>query len=233
MQPDLDTFLQSHTLPGKVIFGKVWGSWSHNTQTPVSDLDYLVVYQAPTARLLSLHPPPETVDGQKPDFQAHEALKFCQLLLKGNPAIVEMLFTDRLCMKTAPWTELESRRERFLSRTVVRQYLGYAEGQLKRLVSHGPLHTAGGAYNEKWAYHLLRLLDDAERIARGEAPVVWKEGPERDFLMKVRTGEFPKERVERMALDRMAAVNALQPWPLLETGDEAVLERWLLDLRGV
>jgi predicted nucleotidyltransferase len=89
----LHELIASRDWPGNIIYAKIWGSHSHNTQLPTSDVDYLLVYAAPRDAILGLFKRPDTVDGTKPDFQAHEVGKFCELLIKGNPAIVEMLFT--------------------------------------------------------------------------------------------------------------------------------------------
>jgi len=225
-------------IPGTVLFWKLHGSRSHNTELPSSDWDYLGVYQAPTSSILSLHPPPETVDnaeGQKPDFQAHEIKKLCGLLMKGNPGIVEMLFTEKFVYESPSWLELKAHRKAFLTLNTVRQYLGYAEGQLKKLFSHGGdggLHTKGGKFSEKWAYHLVRLLWDARRIAQGGEPIVWKEdGEERRLLMRIRTGEMPQEIVEANARVLLAEIDAMKPWKLPEDGDGAFLNYWLLRMR--
>jgi len=230
-------FLGSGKLPGWTIFAKIWGSRSHNTALETSDEDFLAVYQSPTRSILSLYPPPETMDnpdGQKPDYQAYELKKFCGLLLKGNPNIVEMLFTEKFTYESPEWQELKGHRKDFLTQTCVRQYLGYAEGQLKKLFAHGGeggLHTKGGKYSEKWAYHLVRLLWDARRIAKGEEPIVWKEGEERDRLMDIRFGHTSPNVVEQMARALLAEIEALKPWKLPEEGDGPYLNDWLLRMR--
>ena len=149
--PDLFTLVRSLPIPGRLIYAKIWGSHSHNTQTERSDVDYLAVYANTPQELLSLSPPRETWDHKKPDVQAHEVRKFARLLMKGNPGVIETLFTERGEYVTNEWQELRALRQSFLSRNVVKQYLGYAEGQMKRLLSHNSLHTKGGEYNEKWA----------------------------------------------------------------------------------
>ena len=239
MNEHLDALQEvARRIPGRVLFWKTWGSRSHNTELPSSDWDYLGVYLAPTKAVLSLHPPPETIDNseaQKPDYQIHEAGKFCKLLLKGNPGIIEMLFTERMCYESPEWLELKAKRNGYLTRTSVRQYLGYAEGQLKKLFAHsgdGGLHTKGGKYSEKWAYHLVRLLQDARRIAQGGEPIVWKEdGEERRLLMRIRTGEMPQGQVEAHARALLAEIDGMKPWKIPEEASEMFLEDWLLRLR--
>lgn len=218
-------------LPGALLFSKLWGSHSHNTALPTSDRDYLMIYVAPTKDVLSLHPPADTVDGKKPDFEAHELRKFCQLLMKGNPSMIECLFTEKFCYTTPAWDELVTERYRFLSQRVVQQYLGYGLGQLKRFDVGTRLHTKGGKQNEKWLYHMIRVLNDALRISQGHEPVVWKEGEEQKLLMRIRTGEMHHENVVYMARQLIQVTDSLKPYPLPPLGDEKFLNEWLLNIR--
>lgn len=190
----------SSKLPGKLIFSKVWGSYSHNTQISSSDVDYLAIYECPPLDLLSLNPPPDTVDGTTPDFQAHEMRKFCTLLLKGNPGVVECLFTVDGYKGSKTWDSLLKLRHLFLNKVTLDSYLGYCNGQLKRLNNGSRLHTKGGEYNTKWAYHLIRLAMDAERISKRQEPLVWKNTgtAEHTLLMEIRDGQYTIDQIERM-----------------------------------
>lgn len=233
---ELSAFLETKQFPGKVIFAKVWGSRSHNTHKESSDWDFSGVYLAPTESFLGLKGVAETVtnnENSKPDYSFHEAKKFCNLLLVGNPGIVEMLFTDRLCMETADWLSLKKHRKSFLTKAVVRQYLGYAAGQLNKLKAGKGLHTTGGKYNEKWAYHLMRSLLDADKIICGVEPVVWKEpGAERNYLMQIRENAVKQEEIYEEGtrlLDEL--YKDLETSQLPEKGDESLLEKWLIGLR--
>jgi hypothetical protein len=216
-----------------LLFSKVWGSHSHGTNLPGSDVDYTGVYAADERSLLSLHPPPETLTGEKPDYQIHEAKKFADLLLKGNPAIIEMLFTDRMCWKSPRWSSLVAVRDNFLTANVVKQYLGYSLGQLNKLRHGKSVHSKGGVPGEKWCYHMVRVAWDAERISKGQPPVVWKEGAELEKLMAIRTGLWTTEQCVREAEETIARIDAAKPWPIPESPDECVLELWLLGVRGL
>ena len=226
-------------LRGWLIFSKVWGSHSHNTNIPTSDVDYLGVYVAFNRDLLGLQPPADTIDnpeGVKPDYQIHEIGKFCNLLLKGNPGIIEMLFSDRLTWSDPKWAPLKAERKRFLTQRAVAQYLGYMQGQLKKFAAHGGkggLHTKGGEWSEKWAYHMVRLGYDARRIAQGQEPLVWKEGAERDTLMEIRTGQWSQKRVEDTTLGLIHEIDGMKPWAIPEEGDREWLNEWLLGVRGL
>ena len=218
--------------PERPLFMKVWGSYSHNTELPTSDVDYLAVYAAPTSEILSMDKPPETVTHSKPDLEAHEVEKFCRLLIKGNPSMVEMLFTEKMYWAADEWMALRNIREHFLSAQAVLQYIGYAKGQLANLKKGTRLHTTGGEYNTKSAYHMLRVLGDAASMAQGGEPVVWKDGAEREFLMDIRHGRFGPDEVEAKAAQRVADLESRKPWPLREEGDRALLNDWLLWVRG-
>lgn len=227
--PLLSTFLESapaKRIPGYLLYAKVWGSHSHATALPTSDVDYLAVYQLPLREVVSLRPGPETVDGKGPDFQAHELGKFCALLLKGNPGVVETLFTEHMEMRTPVWELLRERRKTFLNQRTLNQYIGYCEGQLHRLDAGTKLHTHGGDYNTKWAYHLIRLAIDAVRIAEGGAPLVMKDGAELDLLMRIRNGEFEPHQIAGYwsgYKDKIKAARAHLP----EEADAASLDDWL------
>jgi len=219
-------------LPGTLLFARVAGSYGYNLNGPDSDMDFFVVYQAPAEKLLSLRQPPETVDGTKPDFAVHEIGKFCRLLLKGNPTIVEALWSDHHTYTTPAWERLRGMRRKFLSTHTVKSYLGYAKGQLQKLTHGSYLHTTGGKYNTKWACHLIRLLTDAKRIADGGEPVVWQERSERDILMSIRTGVYSEHLVEEMAKNDIAEIDDLiKPWKVPDKPDEAALDDWLVSLR--
>lgn len=225
-------YLRSKT-DARLLFCKVWGSRSHNTHHDNSDWDFSGVFIYPTRSLLGLDRLDDNYCSQeKPDCQFHEVGKFANLLIEGNPSILEMLWTDRMTFAEEDWNTLVHNRRRFLSKRAVAQYLGYAEGQLKRIKSGRALHTSGGGYSEKWAYHLLRVLGDSARIIAYGEPVVWKEGPERDFLMSVRRNEIGCEQVIEIAdskiLDQRAA---LEKSGLPDNPDKSWLNEWLVDLR--
>ena len=218
---------------GTILYSKVWGSHSHDTQMPDSDVDYTGVYVANTRDLLGLNPPPDTLTGEKPDYQIHEIRKFCDLLIKGNPGIIEMLFTEKFQHYHPDWEALRAIRNEFLTETVVKQYIGYSKAQLKRFRHSKPVHSKGGVAGEKWCYHMVRVAWDAERIAQGQGPKVWKEGLEKEILMKIRYGEMSPCEAMDIAEKTIDRVDGLKPWNVNVDAPEEALEDWLLIIRGV
>lgn len=229
----LEEFLAKKEFPGKLIFAKLWGSRSHNTQKPESDWDYSGVYVVPTRQVLGLDTPDESIQNkeeQKPDYAFYEIGKFARLLLVGNPGILEMLFTDKHYIETDDWKELKQNSHRFLSKKAVSQYTGYVEGQLRRLKAGVGLHTKGGTYNEKWAYHAARIILDGQRIAQGQHPVVWKSGEEKNFLMEIRNDQTDRQKIVDFLEIKLEQVKNTKN-DLPEFGDKEFLDNWLVNLR--
>jgi hypothetical protein len=220
-----------------LLFAKVWGSYSHNCAVEASDLDFLAVYVVPTRDVLGLYPVKEDCElkvamGAPHDLEAHEVAKYCRLLLKGGPAMLETLFTDRLFYGSGSFQELRRDRARFLSKRAIRQYISYAQGQIARFQGNRSLHSKGGEATEKWAYHFARLVEDAERIAKGEPPMVWKEGSSLARLMAIRNGSIPGSEVVADAAKRIAALlERERDWVVPDEPDVARLNEWLVDLR--
>lgn len=227
----LGSFLETIKFPGELIFAKIWGSRSHNTQIETSDWDFSGVYRVPLNNIIGLKSYPETLtntEGTKPDYSFHEIGKFSRLLLTGNPGILEMLFTEDLCFVTESWIELKKNRKDFLTKQAVRNYLGYAEGQLRALISG----KKNGLANEKPAYHLIRVLNDARRIVEGNEPVVVKSGKELEFLMKIRHNQVSRDEIEFMSEKEIYDIKILvESCKLPEKGNEIFLDNWLQKVR--
>jgi predicted nucleotidyltransferase len=70
------------------------GSKSYGLELAGSDDDYLGVFVPRLRELVSMRGlAAETHVGNEPDFTLHEIGKFCALALKGNPAILEVLWS--------------------------------------------------------------------------------------------------------------------------------------------
>jgi hypothetical protein len=237
-EPGYRQFLKSRPMPGRVIFGKLAGSRCHNTHHLLSDRDYAGVYIVPTRDVVALNYDTAELDsvchddkkrdkGKYPDHAFYEVLKFSKLLVKGNPTIIEMLFTEKNAEWSSEWEELRSIKSQFLTQQVVKHYLGFADGQM----SHLRRSYEAKKSSENFAYHIFRLLGDASRIAQGGDPVIWKDNEERAFLMAIRRYEYDFPAIEAMVDERVAAIEELKPWKLPEACDETFLNQWIVSLR--
>lgn len=227
-----------HKCPGNILFARIGGSHSYGLELPSSDLDFNGVYICPTSQVVGMNFVQQTWEhtgDPKPDYSFYEVGHFCRLLIKGNPTVVEMLYTNENVwqdINNMYWHDLRTHRKKFLSRTVLKQYLGYINAQFQRFTKNQSLHTTGGQPNEKWSYHILRLGMDALSIASGQEITVKKSGKEKQLLLDVRTGKYSRLELEKMIEESIAKIESLPPWEdLPECGDKEFLEGWLLKIR--
>jgi hypothetical protein len=155
-----------------VILAGIVGSRAYGLDTPKSDTDRLGVYAVPTEHFFGMYGPGQDPGMQsqvfhEPDVTYHEALKMCQLLVKGNPSVMELLWLpDELYeVRTSFGQELIRIRESFLSAKAVRRaYLGFATQQFERLCRHPD--ATDQAKRAKQGRHILRLLHQGRDLYR-------------------------------------------------------------------
>lgn len=86
------------------------GSSAFNLNLPTSDKDYFGVFLFTANASLSsgsLISVPFSVDGHQPeDHQLYELEFYLQLLMKGNPKVIEPIFTDKLCYRSREYLSL-------------------------------------------------------------------------------------------------------------------------------
>ena len=233
-------------IPGKIIFRALGGSHSYGVATEDSDFDLKFVFVQPTRDFLGIFAPSRdtfdgkiTLDGEEHDFVAYEVGKFARLLIKGNPNIVEFLyFPEDLFESEYHWCELMKYRKDFLSQEAVGQYTGYAAGQMHRLQNKlkgetkgASLHTTGGDYNTKWAYHMVRLMWEAGLIALGGEPQVHWQGDFQETLRAVRAGKWTPEKILTWTRDKLDTIDDTDISGLPEKGDLDRLDKWVRTMR--
>ena len=229
---------------GKIMLACPFGSHRYNLHTPNSDLDMFVVYIGDTEKCLSFHPPPLTIKNrtsEQPDFTLCELFRYCELLVSGDPRIVESLFLHKntIHYATEEYSSLVELRNNVISREVVRKYLGDACGSrgLKLLRQWEVQMTAPNKDKQyKVLYIVMRLLFHARQIAFGEEFRVFleNESEEREFLLRIRR----KECAYKVAKDRILSVKVeieamleSDKCEVLKTASEASIEAWMLRVR--
>lgn len=140
------------------------GSHLYGFEEPGSDVDLRITYVAPTASLLGLTIPRETIErtyydvGEKVDLVAHEAAKSMRHVLAGNGNDTESL----LVPEGYYWADERGEALRriapsFLTKRLIKFYRGFAHNQLKR----GAKATTGKSilysYRELYAGIVLLL----------------------------------------------------------------------------
>lgn len=211
------------------IYAAVVGSRAFGLDTDTSDVDTRGVYVAPTSAFWSLVKPPMHVEGPGPEWFSWEVERFCELALKANPNLLEVLHSPDVVTVTGLGQELLDLRSAFLSQLVYQTYSGYVLSQFKKLEADFRQH---GAPKWKHVMHLIRLLIAARGLLE-QGRLTLDVGDQRERLLAVRRGELPWDEVEawrlllHQQLDRALEVTPLPPVPDVERVDA-----WLRSVRS-
>jgi hypothetical protein len=220
---DGDRLVREHT-----IYAAVVGSRAFGLSTETSDTDTRGVYVAPTESFWSLAKPPAHVDGPEREWFSWEVERFCELALKANPNLLEVLHSPLVVRQTPLGAELVELRSAFLSQLAYQTYSGYVLSQFKKLEAD---FRRDGSPRWKHVMHLIRLLLGARTLLR-EGLLAVDVGPERDRLLAVRRGELSWDEVERWRLglhrelDEALEKTALPAGPQVDKVDD-----WLRSVR--
>jgi uncharacterized protein len=211
------------------IYAVVVGSRAFGLDTGSSDTDTRGVYVAPTPAFWSLAKPPTHVDLPADEAFYWEVERFCELALKANPNLLEVLHSPLVVTSTPLGDELVALRPAFLSQLAYQTYSGYVLSQFKKLEAD---LRRDGTPRWKHVMHLLRLLL-AARTLLTEGRIVVDVGEHRDRLLAVRRGEVPWDEVERWRLRLHADLDAaLEHTPLPAGPEVATVDRWLHSVRA-
>ncbi|HZX08548.1 nucleotidyltransferase domain-containing protein [Kribbella sp.] len=222
-QPDGDRLVREHT-----IYAAVVGSRAFGLDTAESDTDTRGVYVAPTEAFWSLAKPPAHVDGPEPEWFAWEVERFCELALKSNPNLLEVLHSPLVVRQTPLGEELVGLRRAFLSQLAYQTYSGYVLSQFKKLETD---FRRDGTPKWKHVMHLIRLLLSARELLL-EATLVVDAGQHRDRLLAIKRGELPWSEVEHWRLQLHEQLDAaLQHTVLPATPDVRTVDDWLRSVR--
>jgi predicted nucleotidyltransferase len=228
--------------PDRLIHLFVGGSELHGAKVHgTDDLDIYGVYVEPPEIALGLESLPHFVwstagDDRRNgphdvDVTLYSLKKWAGLACKGNPTALHFLFAEGV-VRDSIWTKIVANKQVFLARGCASQFLGFADDQFKRMTGQKGLGKKGQrpeievkyGYDVKAAMHTLRLLYECKELV-SESRITLPR-PERDLLVRVRTGKYTMEKVIAMAdglfLEcRAAAENS----PLPEKVDRTAVSR--------
>ncbi len=197
--------------PERVIHLFVGGSELHGAKVHgTDDLDIYGVYVEPPEMVLGLDSLPHFVwstagDDRRNgpndvDVTLYSLRKWAGLACKGNPTALHFLFADGV-MGNGVWRHIVANKDAFLARNCAKQFLGFADDQLKRMTGKKGRGKKGQrpeiekkyGYDVKAAMHTLRLLYECKEIV--SQGTITLPRPEREFLIRVRTGKYSASEV--------------------------------------
>lgn len=173
---------------GPVILSCLCGSRRYNLHFPESDWDLLVVYSA--RDISASDPVVKNPSGMPPDYTLLEVGRFVEMMLKGDPSMVECLFlgaqSEQLIYEDV-WKSITALNSHFLSQALVRKYLSDATGRA------GLAAVRRGSKVGKHAkimYVAFRTLTNALQVCQGEAPQIWRpdDSEEHVQILSIRQG---------------------------------------------
>jgi len=140
------------------------------------------------------------IENQEYDFSIYGIVKFFQLCMENNPNMIDTLFVPSRCIThiTNIGNLIRDSRHLFLHKGCWHKFKGYAFSQLHKAKSQ----TREGkrrevvekyGYDVKFAYHIIRLLDEAEQILTTHTLIL---DQNREQLKSIRRGEWTLEQIE-------------------------------------
>lgn len=167
------------------------------------------------------------------DFQIFNIVKYFELCRQNNPNMIDSLFTPINCVIhcTEVGQIVRDNRKCFLSKEAWAKFRGYSHAQLHKMESKNP---EGGrkeivdrhGFDTKYAYHLLRLLDEVEQILlTGDIDLQRAREP----MKAIRRGEWTLQQVKDWAMEKEKALEtAYVNCKLPERAPEEKLKQLLL-----
>jgi predicted nucleotidyltransferase len=137
------------------------------------------------------------------DITMYSLHRWGELILKGNPAIVHYLYA----VNQAPCNDWDiymlPHREKFLSKKVAQQYLGFANSQRMRVTGERGMGRHGQrpdliekyGFDVKFTMHYIRLLYECRELLAKKKLTLPRPEPERTHLIEIRTGKYTQQQV--------------------------------------
>jgi uncharacterized protein len=172
--------------------------------------------------------------GRVYDITIYSIVKYFQLCMENNPNMIDSLFTPANCVLhvTAVGNIVREQRRIFLHKGAWPKFKGYAYAQLHRMKNKHPVGkrketVAQYGFDVKFAYHIVRLLNEVEQImVEGDLDLQRN----REQLKSIRRGEWTESEIKdycaakERELERIYSESSLPPVP-----DEARIKQLLLN----
>jgi predicted nucleotidyltransferase len=137
--------------------------------------------------------------GRQYDLNIYNIIKFLDECAKGNPNLIDSLFTNRECVLhcTQVGNIIRDNRKIFLAKNLWATYKGYAYSQFHKMTGKKPVgkrieYREKYGFDIKFAYNIIRLIDEAEQIfTEGDLDLQRN----REQLKAIRRGDWSVEQI--------------------------------------
>nr|WP_309691431.1 nucleotidyltransferase domain-containing protein [Armatimonas sp.] len=174
--------------------------------------------------------------GREYDLTIFSLVKFFQLAMENNPNIVDSLFTPRECVLhcNAIGERVREKRQIFLHKGAWHKFKGYAYSQVHKMEIKTPqegskrtLNVEVFGFDVKFAYHVVRLLDEVEQILTlGDLDLQ----RDRERMKAIRRGEWTLEQVKEFFVTKEKELESAYTASKLPHGpDEAAIKTLLME----
>lgn len=149
------------------------------------------------------------------DITIYNIVKFFQLCMENNPNMVDSLYTPERCLtySTEIGKMVRDNRDLFLHKGSWHKFKGYAYAQMSKIRSKqnasNPKRAESIAkfgYDVKFAYHVVRLLNEVEMIMAEKTLDIERS---REQLKSIRRGEWTLEALENHFKERESQLQEL------------------------
>lgn len=171
--------------------------------------------------------------GRSHDFAIFSIVKYFSLAMENNPNLIDSLFTPQTCVLhcTAIGQMVRENRRLFLHKGSWFKFKGYAYSQLHKMKTKDPkgkrleIREKYG-FDVKFAYHVVRLLDEAEQILESGDMDIQRA---KEHLKAIRRGDVPEADIRQWAADKELALEKMyHESKLRHTPDEQAIKSLLL-----
>jgi hypothetical protein len=174
--------------------------------------------------------------GRVYDLNVYNIVHYFHLCMENNPNMIASLFTPQDCVlhSTKVANMVRDARRSFLHKGAWHRFKGYAYNQLHKMRTKCPEPGSNRAkivekfgYDVKFAYHVVRLLDEVEQIlTEGDLDI----RRNRAQLKAIRRGEMTEEDIYSWASEKEKALEKAYEESTLPYGpDEPAIKRLLLE----
>ena len=212
------------------------GSTMHGIDIGSDDTDYMAVLIEPQNTLTGLQSPFESYSWRSAekdqrsgpgdiDYVGYGLRKYLHLAISGNATIICPLYApeNKIVHSDEFGKELIELRESIVSFKVKNRFLGYMNGQRKRI------ENQKGSRQEKWASHMVRLgFQVNDLLETGFIPLPMPNVQAR-ICKDIKRGDFSIESALSLAstLEEKAINKTVQDSVLPASPDVSKIEKWM------